>query len=138
MARHNISHCPSYVTQTSASPQPSSCPTTRDIVPIPVRTLRSNTSIAYDYQALRNQNFKRGLVHGNGRKPYPHRWRGDRQLFLGPGWLVALPLKAVGFGAAGVGGGTIAAWWQASAYGGSVPAGSVFAVLQAAGATMGI
>lgn len=73
---------------------------------------------------------------------------------LGPGWLVALPLKAVGFGAAGVGGGkwmhcrwmidelrflgTIAAWWQASAYGGYVPAGSVFAVLQAAGATMGI
>ncbi|KAI4129742.1 MAG: hypothetical protein LQ347_003649 [Umbilicaria vellea] len=57
---------------------------------------------------------------------------------LGPGWVIALPLKAAGFGAAGVGGGTLAAWWQATAYGGFVPAGSAFAVLQWAGATVGI
>jgi len=52
---------------------------------------------------------------------------------LGPGWIVALPLKAVGFGAGGVAGDSLAAAAQSGFYGGYVPAGSVFAGLQNSG-----
>ncbi|KAI9880353.1 MAG: hypothetical protein M1830_003964 [Pleopsidium flavum] len=50
---------------------------------------------------------------------------------LGAGWMVALPLKAMGFGQAGVGAGSVAAWLQGAAYGVYIPAGSSFAALQA-------
>ncbi|KAI9870136.1 MAG: hypothetical protein M1823_008841, partial [Watsoniomyces obsoletus] len=44
-------------------------------------------------------------------------------------------LPAVGFGAAGIKAGSIAAGVQASLYGAAVPAGSVFATLQSWGMT---
>ncbi|MCJ1364616.1 hypothetical protein MMC16_003729 [Acarospora aff. strigata] len=57
--------------------------------------------------------------------------------FFGFGWMFGLLARLLGFGKVGVGAGTIAAWWQ-TAYGGSVPAGSIFAALQAWGTSFGV
>ncbi|KAI9730288.1 MAG: hypothetical protein M1818_008191 [Claussenomyces sp. TS43310] len=55
---------------------------------------------------------------------------------LGPAWMLALPLRAVGFGSLGVVAGSIAASIQATQYGGFIPAGGVFALLQYLGAVV--
>ncbi|KAN0091929.1 hypothetical protein V8E51_017776 [Hyaloscypha variabilis] len=56
--------------------------------------------------------------------------------FLGAGWVIAIPLNALGFGAGGVAGGSVAAWYQSTVYGAYIPPGSVFALLQHLGAVL--
>ncbi|OCK80034.1 hypothetical protein K432DRAFT_405065 [Lepidopterella palustris CBS 459.81] len=56
---------------------------------------------------------------------------------LGVRRLVAMPLKAVGFGGEGVIEGSAAARWQRTAYAGNVPVGSIFARLQSLGTMWG-
>ncbi|KAF8708345.1 hypothetical protein RHS03_03397, partial [Rhizoctonia solani] len=58
---------------------------------------------------------------------------------VGAGVAIAVPvtIATFGFGPAGVAAGSAAAAWQSIAYGGLVPAGSVFAILQSIGATAG-
>ncbi|CAE6509445.1 unnamed protein product [Rhizoctonia solani] len=51
--------------------------------------------------------------------------------------LVPLTIATLGFGPAGVAAGSAAAAWQAAVYGGLVPAGSIFAILQYLGMTAG-
>ncbi|KAH7333652.1 hypothetical protein B0J17DRAFT_721544 [Rhizoctonia solani] len=58
---------------------------------------------------------------------------------IGAGVAVLVPLSIVtfGFGPAGVAAGSLAAFWQSAAYGGSVATGSAFATLQSLGMTAG-
>ncbi|KZF26482.1 hypothetical protein L228DRAFT_257911 [Xylona heveae TC161] len=63
---------------------------------------------------------------------------GAAGLYLGPGGVLALPLRAIGFGALGPLAGSIAAYWQSTYYGGYVAAGSVFSILQWLGMTVGV
>lgn len=56
-------------------------------------------------------------------------------IYFGGIFAVPAAIAALGFGSVGIGAGSIAAGVQSMLYGGLIPAGSIFAVLQSVGAT---